>query len=152
MERGRSLGFYRLWRDLVWTWVCEFWVSLWQLHTCGAKWKTGEQAERCRWTNFKSGIKLLLTWNPFDVYVKTPLANVSAGGMGLISAKGKILWRREWQHTLVFLSGKSLGQGSLAGCSSWCHKESDTTDKLNLTTNIYISFSKCIHFFLGCRK
>ena len=30
---------------------------------------------------------------------------------------GKILWRRKWQHTPVFLPGKSYGQRSLAGCS-----------------------------------
>ena len=34
----------------------------------------------------------------------------------------KILWRGKWQSTPVFLSGKSHGQGSLAGCSSWGHK------------------------------
>ena len=30
---------------------------------------------------------------------------------------GKILWRRKWQHTPVFLPGKSYGQRSLAGYS-----------------------------------
>ena len=34
----------------------------------------------------------------------------------------KILWRREWQPTPVFLPGKS--QRSLTGCSPWAHKES----------------------------
>ena len=28
---------------------------------------------------------------------------------------GKILWRKAWQSTLVFLPGESYGQGSLAG-------------------------------------
>ena len=31
----------------------------------------------------------------------------------------KITWRRKWQPTPVFLSGKSYGQGSLVGCSPW---------------------------------
>jgi len=31
---------------------------------------------------------------------------------------GKILWRREWQSTLVFLPGESHGQRSLAGLRS----------------------------------
>ena len=35
---------------------------------------------------------------------------------------GKIPWRRKWQPTPVFLSGKSHGQRSLAGYSSWIHK------------------------------
>ena len=32
---------------------------------------------------------------------------------------GKMLWRREWQPTPVFLPGKSHEQSSLANCSSW---------------------------------
>ena len=31
----------------------------------------------------------------------------------------KILWRRKWQQTPVFLPGESHGQRSLAGCSPW---------------------------------
>ena len=34
----------------------------------------------------------------------------------------KIYWRKAWQPTPVFLSGKSHGQRNLAGCSSWGHK------------------------------
>ena len=40
---------------------------------------------------------------------------------------GKILWRREWQPSPVFLPGKSLGQRSLVGYSPWGCKELDTT-------------------------
>ena len=43
---------------------------------------------------------------------------------------GKIPWRREWQHTSVFLSGEFHGQRSLVGHSLWGHKESDTTEQL----------------------
>ena len=35
----------------------------------------------------------------------------------------KILWRREWQHTLAFLPGKSHGQRRLVGYSTWDHKK-----------------------------
>ena len=38
---------------------------------------------------------------------------------------GKILWRREWQPTPVFLPGESHGQRSLAGYSPWDCKESE---------------------------
>ena len=41
---------------------------------------------------------------------------------------GKILWRRSWQPSLVFLPGESHGQRSLAGYSSWGHEELDTTE------------------------
>ena len=41
---------------------------------------------------------------------------------------GKMPWSRKWQPTPVFLPGKLHGQGSLAGCSPWGHKESDMTE------------------------
>ena len=45
----------------------------------------------------------------------------------------EIPWRRKWQPPPVFLSGKSHGQRSLAGYSSWGYKESDTTERLTLS-------------------
>ena len=45
----------------------------------------------------------------------------------------KILWRREWQPTLVFLPEKSHGQRSLVGYSLWGCKESDMTEQLSAT-------------------
>jgi len=41
---------------------------------------------------------------------------------------GKILWRRKWLPTPVFLAGESHGQRILAGYCPWGHKESDMTD------------------------
>ena len=43
---------------------------------------------------------------------------------------GKILWKREWQPTPVFLPGEFHGQRSLVGYSPWSHKEWDTTEQL----------------------
>ena len=40
---------------------------------------------------------------------------------------GKIPWRREWQPSPSFLPGKSHGQRSLVGYSSWDCKKSDMT-------------------------
>ena len=37
----------------------------------------------------------------------------------VLSLRQKDPWRRNWQPTLVFLPGKSRGQRSLVGCSSW---------------------------------
>ena len=42
----------------------------------------------------------------------------------------KILWRRKWQPTPVFLPGKCHGQRSLAGYSPWGHKDPNTTQQL----------------------
>ena len=47
----------------------------------------------------------------------------------------KILWRRKWQPTPVFLPGDFNGQRSLAGYSPWCHKESDTTKHTSTKQN-----------------
>ena len=44
---------------------------------------------------------------------------------------GKILWRRKWQPTPVFLPGKSHGPRSLVGYSPWGRKESDKTGRLH---------------------
>ena len=52
--------------------------------------------------------------------VKNSSANAGVtGDEGLISSVGKILWRRKWQPTPVFLPGKVHGHRSLAGCSPW---------------------------------
>ena len=49
---------------------------------------------------------------------------------------GKIPWKRKWQPTPVFLSGKSHGQRSLAGYSPWGHKDSNTTEQLRAHTQL----------------
>ena len=47
----------------------------------------------------------------------------------------KIPWRRKWQPTPVFLSGKDHGQRSLAGYSPWGGKELDMTQQLDDDNN-----------------
>ena len=58
---------------------------------------------------------------------------VSAGDSGFDPWVWKIPWRRKCHPVPVFLPGKSQGQRSLAGYSSWGCKESDTTEWLNWT-------------------
>ena len=48
---------------------------------------------------------------------------------------GKILWRREWQPTPVFLPGKFHGQRSLESYSPQS-KESDMTEKLTFHSRL----------------
>ena len=43
----------------------------------------------------------------------------NAGHAGFDPWIGKILWRRKWQPTPVFLPGKSHGQKSLMGYNPW---------------------------------
>ena len=47
----------------------------------------------------------------------------------------------EWQPTPVFLPGESPRERSLAGCSPWGHKESDTTER-----SIVVSKEKLLCF------
>ena len=54
----------------------------------------------------------------------------------------KILWRRKWQPTSVFLPGKSHGQRSLVGYSPWGRKESDTTDHTHTHTHMTAQSSR----------
>ena len=51
--------------------------------------------------------------------------------VGLFPGLGRFPWRRERQHTPVFLPGDSHGQRSLVGYSPWGCKECDTTEGLS---------------------
>ena len=55
--------------------------------------------------------------------VKNPPANARHMRCGFSPWVRKILWRRAWLPTPVFLPGKSHGQKSLVGYSPWGHKE-----------------------------
>ena len=57
--------------------------------------------------------------------------SLQCGRPGFDPWVGKILWRQKWQPTPVLLPGKSHGQRSLVGYSTWGRKESDTTERLN---------------------
>ena len=59
----------------------------------------------------------------------------------------KILWRKEWQPTPVFLPGKSHGQRSLVRYSPWGWKELDTTEQLTLSLflNVHGSYALQSH-------
>jgi len=50
----------------------------------------------------------------------------------------KILCRREWLPTPVFLPGEFHEQRSLEGYSPWGCKESDTTEQLTLSLHLSI--------------
>ena len=56
---------------------------------------------------------------------------------GLNPSVGKIPWRRKWQPNPILLFGKSHGQRSLAGYSSWGHKQLDTTEQLSRHTHTH---------------
>jgi len=57
---------------------------------------------------------------------------------------GKSPWRRKWQHTPVFLPGKSHEQRSLVGYSPWGHKELDRTERLHF--HFHFHFLLCLKY------
>ena len=64
---------------------------------------------------------------PDDSMVKNSPAH--AGDMGSIHPQvRKILWKRAWQPTPVFLPRKFHGERNLVGYSPWSRKESDTIE------------------------
>ena len=85
--------------------------------------------------------------NPGPPYCRQILYQLSHKGSSVVknlSAKqetqvGKIPWRRKWEPPPVFLPGKPYGQKSLEGYSLWGHKESDMTERVNITN--YFSLS-----------
>ena len=60
--------------------------------------------------------------------VKNPLPMQETKRRGFDPWVRKIPWRRAWQPTPVFLPGESHRRRSLAGCSPWGPKESDTNE------------------------
>ena len=69
---------------------------------------------------------------PGGSVVKNPPVNAETQKFN--SWVGKILWRRKWQPTPVFLPGKSHGQTSLEGYSPWGRKESNMTEHAHTHT------------------
>ena len=62
--------------------------------------------------------------------IKESVCNKGDQGSILV---GKILWRRAWQSTPVFLPRESYGQRSLVGYSPWGCKESQKPERLSLS-------------------
>ena len=56
---------------------------------------------------------------------------------------GKILWRRKWQPTPVFLPGKLHGPRRLAGYSPWGCKELDTAEWAHTSTRLIHNLVLC---------
>ena len=56
---------------------------------------------------------------------------------------GKMLWRREWLPTPMFLPGEFYGQRSLVGYGLWGCKESEMTEQL---TGTHIVLHYCLKY------
>ena len=69
----------------------------------------------------------------FPWWLRQYRIHLQCGRPGFNPWFGKIPWRREWQVTPVSLPGEFHGQRSLAGYSPWGCKESDMTERLQLS-------------------
>ena len=90
---------------------------------------------------------------PGDAVVENLPAH--AGDTGSLSVWArKIPWRRKWLPSPVFLPGKSHGQRSLAGSSSWGCKESDMTEHTHahITVTADLQLSCVTAFFSHCTE
>ena len=57
----------------------------------------------------------------------------------------KILWKRAWQPTPVFLPGESHGQRSQAGCSPQGPTELDTIEATLYMNSIFFELTLEVH-------
>ena len=105
---------------------------------------TKKQNELHSWCILQSGyafyILLLKVWSgPGGSVVKNPPAMRETWVWTLGQEDP---WRRKWQPTPVFLSGKSHGRRSLVGYSPWGCKESDMPEQLTLNDQDSLSVVK----------
>ena len=100
--------------------------------------------------SFRSFMQDLVSWpeiepRPCFLFFSNPSSNclrwqsvcLQCWRLGFDPWVGKILWRRKWQPTPVFLPGNFHGQRSLVGYNPWGHKESDTTEWLHFHFQLY---------------
>ena len=77
----------------------------------------------------------LATWCEELTYWERPWCWERLGAEGEGHDRGWDGWRHHWLngHGFGLTPGVGDGQGGLACCDSWGHKESDTTERLNWT-------------------
>ena len=93
-----------------------------------------EDNTQISWNRFQ--VVPVLTWDLVPLLLASQVKN-----LGILCLQrrrcrldpwvGKILWRREWEPTPIFLPEESHGQESLAGYSPRGCKESDLTEVMN---------------------
>ena len=81
--------------------------------------------------NYLNDLKVLLPW-----WLRCKESACNAGDPGSIPGWGRS--PGEGNGNPLQYSGleKPMDRGALAGCSPWCHKESDTTERLTLYPNL----------------
>ena len=105
--------------------LTPYYISTYRSHLDPALWNLGNVEGDTQ------GLSFNLWWPDFPGGSDGNSICLQCGRPGFDPCVEKILWRRKWQPTPVFLPGKYHGQRSLAGYSPWDHKESDMTEQLH---------------------
>ena len=122
-----------------WTWI---WVELRELVMDREAWRAaihGVTKSRTQLSNWTDKSKYLIFKALFSYEYCCNGLPCSSNGKESVYERGfdpwvgKILWRREWQSTPVFLPGEFHGQRILAGHSPWGCKVSNMTEWLTHT-------------------
>ena len=131
-------------------WNEKYWLCYW--------WR--REASGTLWYTAGSNLKMIQPlWKTVWQFLASPVAqrvknHLQCRRPGFDSWVGKIPWRREWQHTSVFLPGESHRQRTLGGYSPWGCKESDTIEQLTHARAYYMrwplhsKWRKFIHTFI----
>ena len=71
----------------------------------------------------RTGVTYFILWRTYRTYIPWWLSGKKSTCQCRFNPRiKKSPWRRAWQTSPIFLSGKSHGQKSLAGYSPWCRK------------------------------
>ena len=131
-----STSFFYGWIILLWMDIPHFifpFISWWTcvLSTCWLLWIVPLWTLMYRFLYLYLVLLNIYFWIYIGSYGNSALCSV--GDQGLFDpCVGKILWRRKWQPTPVFLPGEFHGQRSLVGYSPWGQKEPGMTEWLIL--------------------
>ena len=119
-------------------WKSVFWLSAHKYHTTTSEFKRDafKSGEVHSWSDSSvtnTVIESISCPNvpqgcPGDSVVKNQPATASDMRHGFDAWVGKILWRRKWQPTPIFLPENFHGQRSLTGYSPWGRQEWDMTE------------------------
>ena len=111
------------------------WLSAGKESACNAG-DPGSILGSGRYPGEEIGYPLQYSWASLVAKMVKKKIHLQCTRPGFDPLVGKIPWRREWLLTPVFLPREFHGQRSLAGYSSWGHKESDMTEWLSLLLSL----------------
>ena len=144
VHRASAIQLY-LWTVVTRPCVYMFFFLIQLIHIYGDLWDGSFSNGLVHVINLHLSHPLITTQQPYlvrSLYPRNRTCYLTRGASRWLSGKefsyqyrrhrftsrvGKILWRRAWQPTPVFLPREAHGQRSLAGYSPWGHKQFEKT-------------------------